>query len=773
MKNPLRKRLLRELRSDFGKYAVIFLLLVLSISEISGFLVAAESMIAAYDESFEKYNIEDGNFTAEEKMSPRRIRAVEELDISVYELFYSDQTAAGGQTIRIFKMREDINLACLMDGSFPEAENEIALDRMFADNNGLRSGDAIEIGGKRWLISGLVALSDYSTMFENNNDMMFDSKMFGVSVVTPEAFSQIPEEDLVWRYAWKYDAFPATTAEEIDVSDALAYDLNRIVPLTGFVPRYANQAIMFTGDDIGSDRAGMTMFLYIIIVIIAFVFTVTTSNTIVKEAGVIGTLRSMGYTKKELIRHFMTLPVIVSLAAALAGNVLGYTVLKKVNADLYYGSYSLPTYVTLWNASAFIETTVVPLALMLIINFLLLSVRLRYSPLQFLRRDLTRKKKSRAVRLPRFLPFFSRFRLRIFFQNISNYVLLFVGILFANTLLMFGLMFPDVLQNYQESVPDDMLVEHQYVLQLPAGAVDEDNKVSSLLEMLYFESEVDTENEDAEKFSAYTLKTLKTQWIKDDEVLLYGIVPNSRYLNLSLKEGDVYISGSFAEKEMLSPGDSFTMKEVYEDDTYDFTVTGIYPYHGALCIFMRQDDLNGMFDLGEDNFSGYFSETPITDIDRKYIGQEIDYSSLTKVSRQLTISMGGMMKVVDAFAVIMFVIMIYLMSKIIIEKNAQSISMTKILGYSDSEISRLYILVTSIYVIAVMVLSIPPVSAVIQWLFAVIIRMEMSGWIPFRISNAVYRTMILMGSVSYLLIAALEYRKVRGVPMGDALKNTE
>ncbi|MBR3069537.1 MAG: ABC transporter permease, partial [Lachnospiraceae bacterium] len=445
MKNPLRKRLLRELRSDFGKYAVIFLLLVLSISEISGFLVAAESMIAAYDESFEKYNIEDGNFTAEEKMSPRRIRAAEELDISVYELFYSDQTAAGGQTVRIFKMREDINLACLMDGSFPEAENEIALDRMFADNNGLRSGDPIEIGGKRWLISGLVALSDYSTMFENNNDMMFDSKMFGVSVVTPEAFSQIPEEDLVWRYAWKYDAFPATTAEEIDVSDALAYDLNRIVPLTGFVPRYANQAIMFTGDDIGSDRAGMTMFLYIIIVIIAFVFTVTTSNTIVKEAVVIGTLRSMGYTKKELIRHFMTLPVIVSLAAALAGNVLGYTVLKKVNADLYYGSYSLPTYVTLWNASAFIETTVVPLALMLIINFLLLSVRLRYSPLQFLRRDLTRKKKSRAVRLPRFLPFFSRFRLRIFFQNISNYVLLFVGILFANTLLMCGLMFPDVL----------------------------------------------------------------------------------------------------------------------------------------------------------------------------------------------------------------------------------------------------------------------------------------------------------------------------------------
>lgn len=69
----------------------------------------------------------------------------------------------------------------------------------------------------------------------------------------------------------------------------------------------------------------------------------------------------------------------------------------------------------------------------------------------------------------------------------------------------------------------------------------------------------------------------------------------------------------------------------------------------------------------------------------------IDLESLTKVSRQLDVSMGSMMGLVDAFAVLMFMILIYLLSKIIIEKNAQSISMVKILGYSNREISRLYI----------------------------------------------------------------------------------
>ena len=54
MKNPLNKRMLR---GEMGKYAVIAILLVATIGFVSGFLVAGSSMIAAYNEGFEKYNI--------------------------------------------------------------------------------------------------------------------------------------------------------------------------------------------------------------------------------------------------------------------------------------------------------------------------------------------------------------------------------------------------------------------------------------------------------------------------------------------------------------------------------------------------------------------------------------------------------------------------------------------------------------------------------------------------------------------------------------------
>ncbi len=182
------------------------------------------------------------------------------------------------------------------------------------------------------------------------------------------------------------------------------------------------------GDDMGSDRAMIIVLLYIIIVIMAFVFGITISNTIRREAGVIGTLRASGYTKSELIRHYMALPVIITLVGALIGNILGYTVMKNVCASMYYGSYSLPTYVTIWNGDAFRMTTLVPILIMLVINYGVLCHKLRLSPLKFLRRDLSGKKQVKALPLSPKLGIFHRFRLRVIFQNMSNYAVLFVGI---------------------------------------------------------------------------------------------------------------------------------------------------------------------------------------------------------------------------------------------------------------------------------------------------------------------------------------------------------
>lgn len=788
MKNPLNKRLPREFRKDFGKYLVIFLLLVITIGFVSGFLVADGSMIKAYNEGVDKYNTENGHFRTSEKMNDAQIQSIEENGIRIYDNFYLEQDLTNDSTMRIFESRDQVNLACLMEGEFPKAANEIAIDRMYADNNKISIGDTLKSGTQSWKVTGFIALPDYSCLFQNNNDSMFDSVKFGIGVVTSEAFESLDSPLVKYCYAWKYNDEPTTEKEEKEVSDDLMKAINKEVSLEEFVPRYLNQAITFTRDDMGSDRAMMIVFLYIVIAIMAFVFGITISNTIAKESNVIGTLLVSGYTKNELIRHYMAMPILVTLIGALIGNILGYTIMKDICAGMYYGSYSLPTYVTVWNAEAFLLTTIIPILLMLLVNYTVLHRKLSLSPLKFLRRDLKRRQQKHTLSLSKRIPFFSRFRLRVIFQNISNYLLLFLGILFANLLLMFGLLFPAVLDHYQTVLKDNLLCNYQYILQIPINAMDEDHKLESLVNMLYFQHEVETDNPDAEKFSAYSLKTTDKEY-KEEEILLYGLADNSRYLPIDFQETvsdkDVskkevasdatpaYISSAYADKYFLDIGDEITLKEAYEDDTYMFSIEGIYDYEGSLTVFLPQEQLNKLFDLGSDYFSGYLSDSEITDIDQKYIGSVIDLDSLSKISRQLNVSMGSMMYLLDGFSIVLFMILIYLLSKIIIEKNAQSISMTKILGYSDREISSLYLLSTTIMVVVFLLLSFPIETVLMNALFRGIMISSISGWIPLYIDPVLYVKMFLLGFGTYLLVALIEYRRIKKVPMDQALKNIE
>lgn len=758
MRNPLVKRLPSEFKNELGKYIVIFLFMALSVSFVSGWSVAGGSMATAYDESFEKYNIEDGNFELYAKADDELIKAVEDsdrFDAKIYENFYVEfPTKEVDSTLRIFKKRTDINLECLMDGEFPSNDSEIAIDRMYADNNSLKVGDKLTLHGKEYRICGLVALSDYSALFSSPSDMMFDSIKFGVAIVTADTFGTYPEDKLHYVYSWKYAERPADNTEAKKLSEDFLEKLSSEAPkymnaVTGYIPEYTNQAIIFTGDDIKGDTTFVQMFLYIIVVIIAFIFAITTSNTIAKEAGVIGTLRATGYTKWEIVRHYLTLPMLVVLAGAVVGNILGYTVLKDYAASAYYGSYSLPTYVTLWNPQAFINTTIIPIIIVFIIDLLMLTRKLSLSPLQFIRHDLSRRKKKKAFRLNTRIGIMKRFRLRVLFQNMPNYIMMIIGALLGNVLVMFGLVLGPVLDNYQQEITSNLLADHQYLLK----------------------AQVETENKDAEKFSATTLKTIEGA-LKSEEITVYGIAKNSKYVDLPLSDNEVYISNAYSEKHGIKAGDEITLREQFGSKEYKFRVGGIYYYPSTLTVFMDMDAFNEKFDCDKDYFMGYFSKSEISDIDDLYIATEITVDDLTKVSRQLTRSMGNMMNIFVAFGVIMYVLIIYLLSKIIIEKNAQSISMTKILGYRNSEINGIYIATTAIVTAVTLLVTIPLSDYLLGQLFVIFMR-DYPGWLPYRSFVSVYAKTALIGIGSFAVIALALTRKIKKVPLADALKNVD
>ena len=155
-----------------------------------------------------------------------------------------------------------------------------------------------------------------------------------------------------------------------------------------------------------------------------------------------------------------------------------------------------------------------------------------------------------------------------------------------------------------------------------------------------------------------------------------------------------------------------------------------------------------------------------------YIGTVITEDDMNKMSRQLDNSMGGVFDMFYYFGLVMFMLIIYLLSKIVIEKNAQSISMTKILGYNNREISGLYIISTSIVVVLSFILTMPVVNALMKYI-CVVVFAEFSGWIPYQMPFGVFVKIIVSGIVAYAVIAFMQFYRVKKVPLDIALKNVE
>lgn len=785
MRNPLWRRIPKELKEELGKYIVIFLFMVITTGMVSGFMVAGESMKKTYDNTFDKYNVEDGHFDLSDEASDNMKGNIEDEGVKLYDMSYyelpmskigsdsdgnsgnvegnaetkddtvnsvNDAADDGGRTLRIFAPRHDVNKMCLMDGEFPVGTDEIAIDRMYAVNNDIEIGDDIKAGDKVYSVCGFVALSDYSTMFQNNNDTMFDATIFGIAVVSNEEFDDLPEKNKTWSYSWMYDdGMPDEENDEKKLADDLLEIVYTQAVMNGimvenYIPRYQNQAINFAGDDIGSDTNMMKWFEYIVIVILAFIFAVTISNTLTKEASVIGTLRASGYTKGELLIHYISLPVIVTFMASVVGNVLGYSVFKDMGAQLYYGSYSLTKYVTYWNADAFVLTTVIPLIIMIVVNLLVVNSKLKLSPLRFLRHDLSRSKGKKAVKLPHW-KFMTRFKTRVILQNIPGYVVMLLGIYFAQVLLMFGLMLNPMLKHYQNDILDNMVADHQYVL----------------------DSQVETANNNAE---TYCMKTLRTTGDIDDEIMVYGIHSDSKYFPVKLDDGDVLVSDSYADKYEIVDGDKLELKESYTDDTYELKVTGSVVYPAALAVFVTEGDFRKIFDKDEDYFTGYSSNDKLTDIE-DHVVSEITKDDMIKVSRQLTKSMGGMFYIVVVFSLVMFMLLVYLLTKLIVEKNTVSISMVKILGYDTKEISKLYLSSTTVMVAVVTLLDILLSYLSIKVIYRAMLIDMRSGWMPIYMAPWIFPLMFVLSFTCYLVISLLQMKRIKKIPMDEALKNVE
>lgn len=477
---PLAKRLPRELRRNIGKYLGIFLLMCGSIALTSGFLLAAHSIGCLIDGMRDDYTIEDGRVTTSFEATDEQLKAAEDAaedvgGVTLYKNFSIDaiiKKASGDdgtkRTMRTYAHRTKVDIASYCEGRQPKADDEVAIDRVFATNNDLAVGDRIELEGRTYTICGIMTQPDSQALFLNNSDFTVNTITYGVAEVTDAGFAALEDAGgaPAYTYSFTFNDRDLSTADrtdaEQDMVEALADADARVDDL---IDADSNQGIGYARDDVDGDSMMWTTLLNIIIVIMAFVFVVLTDATIEEESAIIGTLLASGYRRREIVLHYLALPAIVGVFAALLGTALGVAFFTEPMRSLYYGSYSLPPFQVHWSWEIFVKCAVVPAAALILITLVGLLRKMGKTPLQFLRHEASGKSGTkRGLQLPERMGFVSRFRLRVFLRNFAT---LFVGIAFGSLLLLFGLAILPTMTHYADNLETSLVAEHQYTLKAP------------------------------------------------------------------------------------------------------------------------------------------------------------------------------------------------------------------------------------------------------------------------------------------------------------------
>lgn len=770
MASPLRKRFPRELKDNLGKYLGIFLLMSVTIALTSGFLLAAHSIGVIIDDMPEKYSIEDARFTTAFEATDEQLDAAADAandagtggtDIVRNWSFDADFNHAQGddgrdRTLRVYQHRTQVDLAAYAEGRVPEAADEVAIDRVFATNNGITISEEVELFGQRFTVCGIMTTSDNQALFQNNSDFTVNTLTFGVAEVSESGFAALEAtgHQPAYTYSVRFADRDLTVAQRTDAEK----DMMRALSTAGatvddLTDSSANQGIGYAADDVSGDSTMWSVLLYMIIVIMAFVFVVLTSGTIEEESAIIGTLLASGYRRQELVTHYLALPAAVGIAAAVVGNVAGYTLMSEPMRNLYYGSYSLPPYYATWSWGVFAQTTVLPVATLVGITLLGLLRKMGHTPLEFLRHETSKGGVKRGFALPERLSFIARFRMRVFLRNLGNFATLFVGIGFASMLLLFSLAILPTMTHYAENLHNNVVAEHMYTLKAP----------------------LEVDNAQAEKYAVYSLEYDRGEGSGTETITVYGVPEDSRYWDdLAVGDGHVVFGNGLIDKFRFADGQTVSLYDKYEDETREIAYEGgayTWGTKSDMAVYMSLDDFNRFFGNDAGYFNGYASNQAL-DLDARYLTSDLTPESMDAIGEQFVGMMDDMIGMLVGLSVFVFLVFMYLLTKSVIDRSARAISYMKVFGYRDSEISRLYVRSITLTVAVSLVVCQPLIIGGLTLLFRAML-LAYNGNIEIYVPMAAIAEVIAIGFATYLAVALLHIRRIKRVPLALALKVQE
>lgn len=451
------------------------------------------------------------------------------------------------------------------------------------------------------------------------------------------------------------------------IEEYFTFDIDN---LTQFLIAADNPRIDAAAGDVIINRFAGILAGIILMVLFTYVISVFVIHNIEKESSVIGALYALGVTRGQLLFHYLLNPMLIAFLGGVVGCILGFS---KYGTGWQMGDsiayYSLPPMRIVTPGYLLFYSLIMPPVTAVVVNYLVINKKLKCTALSLLRNEQTAGKAGRIQNMNLGnMKFLLRFQIRQMLREIRSAFAVVIGMFICLLILMMSIDCAVLCINFGNACLEETKYAYMYTYKYPTEDVPEGGT------------------------PAYVENLKKEAYGYNLDVTVLGIDDDNPYFPIVTadKKNEIVISSAAAQKFGVKAGDKLVLSDEVNERDYAFTVKNIVNFTSGVYVFLNRDVMQELFDQEDDYYNVVFADHAL-DIDNGRLYATVSKENVEESSQIFTDMMGPMVVMLVAISALIFMIVMYLMMKVMIDRSAFSISLMKVFGYRRREIRRLYL----------------------------------------------------------------------------------
>lgn len=771
-------KVLRNLKEHKAQYIAITLLVAMGITIFLAFDMAVYNLKDTVDTYYEDYALADvylyGNEIVNTKEKVSNIDGVDVIDTrGVYEgkIVFSEDTAK----LKILNATNNVNKVYVDEGDTNIENNEILIFNSFAEARDIKVGDSLllRLEGNEYsvVVKGLAYSPEFLYLTESEKDMIPRPDEYGVAYISDELMEEVYgigfENELV-----------LTVEDESDIS-TVKDKLKEIVSNEGITPGIVltkNEQFSYAAaeEEINGEIALSQSMPILFLLIAAIVMAVLVARMVENDRTEIGILKALGYTTKKILLSYIKITLLIGIIGAILGMVIGGLISYQFT-KVYTAFFEIPILVYNFDAKYLVIAFIIAIVLSSLAGIWGGRKVLKLMPQESMRPKSPAKGKKMFVEKFRFynkLKFTNKLVLRNIFRNKKRVLLIILGVAISFAMLLLPFSFYDLM--------DRMFIDQYTEVQVIDYDISFDNFVIEKdLEQIktsvdgnlegYLEIPVDITSSDEKT----TINVLGID--KDTEV--FHLI-NSKGENISVNDGEFYISEGFANANQIEKGDTVGINVVYDDKlSTSVKVTDIVDQKLGSNAYMTNISLTEVFNYdeitnGAEIYTGVYVQGEIDEEAIEQISFTNSILSVNKLIETYEDFMGliyFMLGMLVLFGGIIAFVIIFVISIMNINERKPEFSSLRVLGLRNNEIYKIISRENIIATIIGIIIGIPLGVGMIEYISGYYSNELYSFSMSYTPMMFVYATLFTILFVYFA--QRITKKKIKNLDFIEALKN--